>query len=87
VGGSCSYFSLLLVSQIFEHWWFKVNYPVWCVMIVYAALYLILIYTYQFQVVSNGWSLLYNKTNLASKNVTEAELLVAFVLKYIDVLW
>lgn len=50
--------------QIFPHWWFMVNFPLWCFLIVYAALELILVYTYQFKVVSDFWSEQYKKTNV-----------------------
>lgn len=41
-----------------------VNFPLWCFLIVYAALELILVYTYQFKVVSDFWSEQYKKTNV-----------------------
>jgi hypothetical protein len=61
--------------QLTENWWFKVNYPLWWMLIVYSAVELVLVYTYQFEEVINLWSKLYNSSNLASSSdISEMDL-------------
>lgn len=59
---------------MFEHKWFYINFPLWWLLIVYAALDLILIYTYQFAEVRRLWTRLYNSTQLQEHGVSEMDL-------------
>ncbi len=62
--------------QLTERLWFYLNLPMWYILIVYAVVELILIYTYQFKGIKDQWSKLYNTyfSILMNNNVTEEEL-------------
>ena len=57
-------YTLTSLLQIFRRLWYYVTVPMWWLLVVYAVLDLILIYTYQFDVVSNAWDRAYQQTNL-----------------------
>ena len=54
-------YSLLQISR---RYWYYVTVPMWWFLVVYAVLDLVLIYTYQFPVVSNAWDSTYQRTSL-----------------------
>ena len=41
-------------------------YPLWCILLIYAVLHLVLIYTFQFDVINDLWYKAYNKTDYSS---------------------
>ena len=55
--------SCVCLVQVFRRWWYYACVPVWWGLVLYAALELILIYTYQFTVVSDAWEQAFNKTS------------------------
>ena len=57
-------YTLTSLLQIFRRLWYYVTVPMWWLLVVYAVLDLILIYTYQFDVVSDAWDRAYQQTNL-----------------------
>ena len=57
-------YTLTSLLQIFRRLWYYVTVPMWWLLVVYAVLDLILIYTYQFDVVSEAWDRAYQQTNL-----------------------
>ncbi len=61
-------------SQVTEKFWFYFSFIVWWLLILYAAVDLVLIYTYQFDVVSDGWESLYNSSSLPSRNISGQDL-------------
>ena len=64
----CTLTSLL---QIFRRVWYYLTVPMWWLLVVYAMLDLILIYTYQFDVVSDAWDNAYqqNSLNISSEDL------------------
>ncbi len=60
--------------QVFERWWIYLNYPVWCVLIVYAAIHLLLVYTYNFEHVTCVWQVIFNHTVNNTKGITDTDL-------------
>ncbi|CAI8013642.1 Piezo-type mechanosensitive ion channel component 1 [Geodia barretti] len=58
------FFLFLVMYQVFERCWYYVCIPVWWGLVLYAALELTLIYTYQFDSISDAWEKAYNNTPL-----------------------
>ena len=48
--------------QLFRNWWYYICVPMWWGLVVYAALELVLVYTYQFDSISDAWERAYNNT-------------------------
>ena len=65
--------------QITERFWFYFSFIVWWLLVFYAALDLVLVYTYQFDVVSDAWERLFNSSSLPAQNFTVDELYVIHV--------
>ena len=60
----CSFWlpSTPLMQQITSRWWYYACVPVWWGLVLYAAFELVLIYTYQFDSISDIWERAYNAT-------------------------
>lgn len=65
---------MCVLDQITERLWYPVSYFAWWLLVLYAAVELVLVYTYQFQVIRDGWEGLYNSTSLPSQNITANDL-------------
>ena len=51
-----------IIIQVFRGCWYHICVPIWWGLVVYAALELVLIYTYQFDSISDAWKRAYNDT-------------------------
>jgi len=54
-----------------ERYWFYLSFLVWWGLVLYAVLDLVLIYTYQFTVVSESWKGLFDNSNFTQQNITD----------------
>ncbi|KAL5467471.1 hypothetical protein EMCRGX_G031697 [Ephydatia muelleri] len=52
----------LLIYQLFRSYWYHLVAPLWCVMVVYAILHLLVVYTAQFDIILTGWTKALNST-------------------------
>ncbi len=60
--------------QVTERLWYYISFVTWWLLVLYAAVELVLVYTYQFKVVRDGWEGLYNNSMLLSQNITADDL-------------
>lgn len=69
----CYNYSIIIVTyycynvflpQIAPRYWFYFCLPVWSLLVVYAAIHLVLIYTFPFTGINNLWMDAYNKSGL-----------------------
>ena len=63
----------LSLSQIFGKLWIYFNFPFWCILVGYAVLHLILVYTFPFPSINSLWISAYNSSN-QDWNMTANEL-------------
>ena len=52
------------LPQISPRYWFYLCFPVWSLLVVYAAVHLILIYTFPFTAINNVWMDLVDESSL-----------------------
>lgn len=51
-----------MCMQLFRNWWYYICVPMWWGLVIYATLELVLVYTYQFDSISDAWERAYNST-------------------------